>query len=272
MRFLRRAACLLAVLGTAAAGCIVDIGKAGLEPPGDGAEDDAVEDRIEEADVDVDGEPAGECGPHAQILGGECECESGFANCNEMWDDGCEVDRRVDPENCGNCDNACDDGVVCTSDTCGNSACAFPPRAWGTLCEPSGALDYCDGAGNCVDCLENGHCDDLNPCTADTCEGQVCDSEVRPDMSSCPGGVCCGGQCMTPGDCCSNQDCTGCGGVAAACTSFGDEAACESQVGCGWVLGFCFGDPDPCEAFTGPLACLAQLGCRWSLCVDFSCD
>jgi hypothetical protein len=270
MRFSTRAACLLLVLGTGGGGCIVDIGKAGLEPPGDGAEDDAVEDRVEGADVDVEGEPAGECGPHAQILGGECVCESGFINCNETWDDGCESDMRIDPRNCGRCGNTCDDGLVCTADGCSNSACTFIPRAWGTQCE-AGVLDYCDGAGRCVDCLENGHCDDLNPCTTDTCADQVCDSEVRPDMSSCPGGVCCGGQCMAPGDCCSNEDCIGCGGEAEPCNTFTDKAACEDQSGCSWLLSICLGDPDPCETFAGVLACLAQLGCRWSLCVDFSC-
>lgn len=50
----------------------------------------------------------------------ETECLSGFADCNGDANDGCEVDLRVHPANCGACGNTCDfsGGQPCIEGKC----------------------------------------------------------------------------------------------------------------------------------------------------------
>ena len=55
------------------------------------------------------------------------ECLSGFMDCNLEYDDGCEVDLLTDPDNCGECGEACDgvccQGVCCQDGVCQQAAC-----------------------------------------------------------------------------------------------------------------------------------------------------
>jgi len=94
--------------------------------------------------------------PHAKntCVQGQCAieaCEEGFGNCNATRADGCEVDLRSAPRQCGPCpvDGAgvcvcttnqsckfggtCDEGVC----TCGDTACAP-----GAKCIEPGTCDY----------------------------------------------------------------------------------------------------------------------------------
>ncbi len=67
----------------------------------------------------------------------------------------------------------CDDGNICTEDTCNdvNGECNFDPLP-GTLC-PDGNLcdgsEVCDAQGACVDGTNPVVCDDQNTCTNDAC-------------------------------------------------------------------------------------------------------
>ena len=45
-------------------------------------------------------------------------CNSGFANCNGGIADGCEIDLRNDPNNCGQCGHVCSAGQACVSSVC----------------------------------------------------------------------------------------------------------------------------------------------------------
>ncbi|AKU95329.1 Tryptophan synthase alpha chain [Labilithrix luteola] len=61
---------------------------------------------------------------------GQCgiECEEGFADCNGDINDGCEVELRVDPKNCGGCGVICD-GVAlqpCVGGKCAVEPCGGP--------------------------------------------------------------------------------------------------------------------------------------------------
>jgi hypothetical protein len=52
---------------------------------------------------------------------GQCAvefCSPGFANCNGVATDGCEVDTSSDSLNCGFCDNRCGPGKTCVNSTC----------------------------------------------------------------------------------------------------------------------------------------------------------
>ncbi len=58
---------------------------------------------------------------------GQCviNCASGFANCNGAESDGCEVDTKSDPRNCGGCGVSCDlsIGQACVAGKCVVAPC-----------------------------------------------------------------------------------------------------------------------------------------------------
>jgi hypothetical protein len=82
-----------------------------------------------EVDTSSDAKNCGACGalcagPNGAVacIGGTCGCagcQPGFANCDNICANGCEINTSVDPKNCGTCGHACAAGQVCTGGTCG---------------------------------------------------------------------------------------------------------------------------------------------------------
>jgi len=59
--------------------------------------------------------------PHAEVACGSANCyirfcERGFKDCNDKFDDGCEVDATRDPDHCGECHRSCEG--VCVQGKC----------------------------------------------------------------------------------------------------------------------------------------------------------
>jgi hypothetical protein len=48
-------------------------------------------------------------------------CTAGFANCNGVTSDGCEVNTNTSVNNCGSCGHACGANQICSNGTCGAS-------------------------------------------------------------------------------------------------------------------------------------------------------
>lgn len=121
----------------------------------------------------------------AQCSGGYCKysCKAGWANCDNKWDNGCEVDTGKDAKNCGGCGKACKQ--VSYADTkCLNGKCCEPvcKAGWGN----------CDG-----DIWKNG-CEkdlgkDINNCGK--C-GKKCPCTLKGGEPTCSAGVC-GQQCKS---------------------------------------------------------------------------
>lgn len=163
---------------------------------------------------------------------GACQmsCKQGFSDCNGSPGDGCEVNTKCDPNNCGGCGIHCAAGVDCISGHCG---CAHGL----TQCEPPSCSMYdmfvckdlstddanCGACGNACPPAEdlpphtlsgcgNGECNRLK-CEPgyDDCNGNIqgdgCEVKLADDPNNCgacgfkcgPGQRCSGGQCLCPG-------------------------------------------------------------------------
>ncbi|MDF2696327.1 MAG: Tryptophan synthase alpha chain, partial [Labilithrix sp.] len=65
--------------------------------------------------------------PHFSVTctNGVCggRCGDGYADCDGLTDNGCEVDTRIDNRNCGACGHACLPGQVCSAGKCLMAPC-----------------------------------------------------------------------------------------------------------------------------------------------------
>jgi len=122
------------------------------------------------------------------------------------------------------------------------------------------------GGGGTTICTENADCDDMNPCTIDSCTGNgVCER-----VPKCTGAqpLCCDGVC---GECCDQDGCQ-------------DNIECTDDV---CFAGFCTNTPnDSCGAgrYCGPTGCMDREECSPEMpcnddnpcttdtCVDGFCD
>ncbi len=187
----------------------------------------------------------------------------------------------------------CDDDNACTDkDACANGGCKGVAKSCddGIVC----TLDSCDKTtGTCAHAPQNATCDDKNPCTADSCQaGKGCvsgadDSGTCDDGDACTVDACKGGVCNATNtcpckpetaakDCDDKNPCTvdTCDLAAKACkntASGADGKACDTgdkcqQAGTGSCsAGVCKSGNKPvdCSAKNGPCttgACVASTG------------
>ena len=150
--------------------------------------DDAID---EDFDTDTDPFNCGACGnicdlnqADAVCVDGACaidSCADGFADCDGLADNGCEIDILTDPDNCNGCGNVC----------------SFP-----------NAPAVCD-QGAC----EPGDCSDqFADCNGDPLDG--CETNLMNDEQNCGG---CGQACSDPNEACVDGACS-CGAVGPDCT------------------------------------------------------
>ncbi|GMU59185.1 MAG: hypothetical protein AMXMBFR34_09480 [Myxococcaceae bacterium] len=133
-------------------------------------------------------------------------CNAGFANCNSLVSDGCEVNTLTSTAHCGACNAQCapaNASAVCLNGSCGIGACL--PGFWNLNglvndgCEyacvvTNGGAEACDGLDNdCDGTLDEGYslATDVNNCGA--C-GNVC-SAPNVTVPRCTAGMCGVQQC-----------------------------------------------------------------------------
>jgi|GEM_PF-1533636 len=138
-----------------------------------------------------------------KCVDGDCEvdqCMDGFENCDGRSNNGCEIDLRRDPRNCGRCNRDCGPNSVCEKGVCGcETGFADCNNTISDGCEQNISSDdnNCGGCGRT--CGNKGHCSNGN-CICEygsaNCNnnwGDGCETNTKDDIYHC-------------GDC--NTDCT----------------------------------------------------------------
>ncbi|MCB9506287.1 MAG: hypothetical protein H6697_01320 [Myxococcales bacterium] len=143
------------------------------------------------------------------------DCASGFADCDGLYANGCEVNFNNDPNNCGTCRNVCSfpsANEVCLAGTCAIGSCqgntANCDGVIGNGCEVSVTTDVlnCGGCGvqcsipNAVPACRGGTCGIASclPGWAD-CDlilANGCETAIGSDPANCGG---CGSRCVVSG-------------------------------------------------------------------------
>ena len=181
-------------------------------------------------------------------------------------------------------EDTCDDGQICTTDSCGGAqGCSNVALSDGLACDADGNVctdgDACQGGKCTPGPLKN--CDDGNPCTKDACGMATGCTQVHDDGAPCSddnpctlGDVCQSGQCdagVTKG-CVSGKPCVlgECSLQTGACVFFNqqegkvcdDGDACTVKDACSG--GLCLGVVSSCDdgnVCTND-ACDPAVGCK----------
>jgi hypothetical protein len=220
-----------------------------------------------------------------------CKAKKGKKRCNGVC-----ISIIDDPNNCGDCGFACDDGQTCVGGACFGGGGGLPIE---TPCDP--ATDVCEAGLACdspttrhtcsstVEGIDNWCC--LPPGAAcdtecDCCGNNFCDGgrcKCNPEDGNCSGGTCnssddCSGN--TP-DCCDGtcvdtlSDPNNCGGCGAVCNGDCEAGTCVPPDRCSNV-GVCNTPPPACGTTApGDLDCSCEVAVENNrVCINFieSCD
>ncbi|MEZ4299830.1 MAG: fibrinogen-like YCDxxxxGGGW domain-containing protein, partial [Polyangiaceae bacterium] len=197
-------------------------------------------------------------------------CNAGFADCDLLDQNGCEIDTLTDNAHCGACGFSCG-SLPNASGVCQSGACAFVCNAGFGDCD-NDPSNGCETAGGCNLACNAGtaDCDGLaaNGCETDTTTlthcggcGVTCAAGANAS-ASCATGTCQSTCAAGYGDCNGNvadgcesalSTIANCGACGATCTAANATPVCNAGTcgvgACNPGFGDCNGDPaDGCEA------------------------
>ncbi|MFT3708381.1 MAG: hypothetical protein QM817_12075 [Archangium sp.] len=119
----------------------------------------------------------------AACSGGMCgvaSCNSGFANCNMSYPDGCEVNTTNNPANCGACNAACTpaNGVGgCAGSMCNIASCNGTQRDCNLIYADGCEVNVATNTNNCGACGNVCSLPNATPtCSGSSCQVQSCNA------------------------------------------------------------------------------------------------
>jgi len=106
------------------------------------------------------------------------ECNSND-KCDDQDDctvDTCDLNHKCIHTRTCSCTSSeeCDDSNPCTDDSCNSNKCVYTNNQSGDQCVIDGNNYFCDGKGQCVQCVESSHCPTTEPCIKSHCKENVC--------------------------------------------------------------------------------------------------
>lgn len=157
---------------------------------------------------------------------GSCKlsCNVGWADCNGLYDDGCETN-LANPGSCGGCNKSCSDTIAHATSTCSSGSCQFAvcDQGWSD-CNTTTA-DGCETAtssdpNNCGGC--NRTCSGQNIASV-SCTNSRCDGVCKPGYDDCNNDKLTDG-CETD----KLNDPSNCGGCDVVCPAFNGTPSCQN--------------------------------------------
>ncbi len=120
---------------------------------------------------------------------GQLQCSGGFGDCNNdlqtgCSSDGCEVDLRTDPNNCGGCGVKCAPDQVCRDEGGGPHCFDACEKAGRATC-PQGCMDLLSDPFNCGACMNS--CPPPRANQVGSCRKGLCAYECLPGFADCNG-------------------------------------------------------------------------------------
>lgn len=241
-------------------------------------------------------ENCGLCGqvcnpPHAtgSCDDGDCSilsCDTGYADCNGVVSDGCEVHIDSDLSHCGSCSNACfanNGSPSCVGGNCGIAACDAGyvdcNGAYTDGCEVNVNADVLNCGGCNLSCAnDHGSTVCANGSCVPVCSGLFADCDNQP-ANGCEQPIDVLNHCGACGLSCdlANANDTCAGGSCAIASCYSGYADCNAAVadGCESALasdvsncGACGNDCDNTHGSTACVAggCVPQCAAGWSDC------
>lgn len=108
-------------------------------------------------------------------------CKGTRADCNGRADDGCEVDTKSSPKNCGACGKACAKGEVCSGGKCSDACPATQTNCGGACVDTDSDIDHCSACNSACTAPANGIA---------TCAAAKCSTQCNAGFESCTTGCC----------------------------------------------------------------------------------
>ncbi len=184
------------------------------------------------------------CNSGACTLG---TCSAGYADCDGLPGNGCEVSLTTDATHCGTCNTVCayaNAAATCSNGTCAIGACnanfANCDGVAANGCEVNLQSDVnnCGGCGAAFKCPTTGG---TASCTSGVCGYSTCGA----GLATCPPGATCATN--------TTNDVNNCGGCGTKCTYANAAASCASSTcsmgACTAGFGNCDGAPaNGCES------------------------
>ncbi len=200
-----------------------------------------------EINVSSDANNCSDCGsvcglPHAVegCVASKCtvaSCDAGYADCDGVATNGCEVNINSDVGHCGNCATVCtapSGTPVCTAAKCGISACVAPTADCDGLAGNGCEINTSTSVANCGAC--NAACSP--PHATGSCLAGVCKIGACVGLwADCDGNVANG--CETD----TSSSTSACGGCGTVCGGANGTATCTSGT-CGVSCNAGFGNCD----------------------------
>jgi hypothetical protein len=174
------------------------------------------------------GGSCGSCGDNAVCKLYVCECKTGFGNCNDNWEDGCESDFLNDPNHCSSCIISCGQNSICANAQCGcQPGYRNCDTSWGNGCEVN--LNSIDSCG--TDCINVTTCSNTNGSNP-ICENGICKLTCNSGYADCNASIGSSDGCET-----NLNNPNTCGTACGNIMNCGQNSTCNAGV-CACVIGY----------------------------------